>query len=93
MPEGSVCERKTELNAEKVSASALGSLGQRFPGTLPEMQTHLAAEKHRWEEGDVRGPRRERVPARSPVPAPPPKERFASLPVCHHLPSPTNFRI
>ena len=72
-PEGSVCP-------EKVSASALGSLGQRFPGTLPELQTHLAAEKHRWEGGDVRGPRRQRFPARSPVPAPPPKERFASLP-------------
>ena len=45
-----MCERKTELNAEKVSASALGSLGQRFPGTLPEMQTHLAAEKHSLRE-------------------------------------------
>lgn len=87
-----VCVRKTEFCAEKVSASALGNLGQLFPGTLPEMQTHLAAEKHRWEGGDVQGPRRERVPALPPTVPAPCKEGFASLPVCHHLPSPTNSR-
>lgn len=85
-----VCKRKTDFCAEKVSASALGNLGQLFPGTLPEMQNHLAAEKHRWRE--VMQGSSARAGSRASPPSPHPARKVSHPFLSHHLPSPTNSR-
>lgn len=76
---------------ENEAKSLLGNLEQRFSGPLPETETHLVAEMHRWEAGDAQGPPRERR-RRAGAPFPPRREVFSYLLARRGLPSRTNSR-